>query len=232
MNSQTIKPKAKLIDKLKVITPLSYMWILRKSIGEAKTILDLGCGDGNLMAVVAQGKKWEITGADIHAGSLKKTKEKGLYKDLIRGDILQVVKKLTKADKKYDVVFFSQVIEHIPRKMGEQILDTFEKLAQKRIIVGTPKGFMHQPEEFLGNNPHQVHQSGWEEEDFRKRGYRVFGIGFEPIWSEHGLGRTKNKPFFVIYTLIGYLLSPLVYYFPYFAAGLLCIKEIKKRKKL
>lgn len=219
----------RILDRLKIITPFSYMWILRHHIGNPKTILDLGCGDGSLMAVLSQWENWQITGVDIYANSLKRAKDRRIYQKLIKGDVLISVMSLTKSSKKYDVVFFSQVIEHIPKNKGEKVLNEIEKLAVNRVIVGTPKGFMEQPQEFLGGNPHQIHESGWNTEDFRSRGYKVFGIGFVPIWSEFGLARTKNKLLFTFYTLISYLLSPLIYFFPRLGAGLLCIKEIHEK---
>ena len=218
-----------ILDKLKIIIPFSYMWILRHSIGCPKTILDLGCGDGNLMEVLSQNRKWHITGVDIYHNSLKQAQRKDIYKELIKGDVLNSIKKLTKLQRKYDVVFFSQVIEHISKQKGKRVLKAIEKLAKKRIIVGTPRGFMEQPKKFLKGNPHQVHESGWMEGDFRSRGYKVFGIGYKVIWSENGMARTENKVLFIFCTLLGYLLSPLVYYFPRIGAGLLCIKDINEK---
>lgn len=216
----------RILDRLKIIIPFSYMWILRYHIDNPNTILDLGCGDGSLMAVLSQGKNWQIVGVDIYEDSLKRAKDRKIYQKLIKGDVLASVRLLRKLSKKYDVVFFSQVIEHIPQKKGEKVLNEIEKLAVNKVIVGTPKGFMEQPQEFLGDNPHQIHESGWVKGDFRSRGYKVFGIGFAPIWSEFGLARTKNKLLFAFYTLTAYLLSPIIYFFPRLGAGLLCIKEI------
>lgn len=219
----------KILDKLKIIAPFSYMWILRHHIGDSNSILDLGCGDGSLMGVLSQGKNWQIVGVDIYMDGLKKAKSRKIYKKLIRGDILTSVQLLNKSSDKYDIVFFSQVIEHISKKRGKKILNEIEKLSRKKIIVGTPRGFMKQPSEFLGDNPHQVHESGWEAEDFKARNYKVFGIGFVPIWSEFGLARTKNRFLFALYTFTAYLLSPVIYFFPRLGAGLLCIKEMNEK---
>jgi len=219
----------RILDRLKIVTPFSYMWILRHHIGNPNTILDLGCGDGSLMAVLSQGKNWQIVGIDIYEDSLNRAKSKKIYQKLIKGDVLTSVRSLGKSSKKYDVVFFSQVIEHIQKNKGEKVLNEIEKLAINKVIVGTPKGFMKQPQEFLGDNPHQIHQSGWVKGDFQSRGYKVFGIGFLPIWSEFGLARTKNKLHFALYTLTAYLLSPVIYFFPRLGAGLLCIKDINEK---
>ena len=218
-----------ILDKLKIVAPFSYMWILRRSIGDVETILDLGCGDGRLMEVLSQNKNWKISGVDIFPRYLKAAKERRIYKNLITGDIHKNVKRLIRKKIKYDVVFFSQVIEHMSKAEGIKVLDILDKLAIKKIIVGTPKGFMHQPKEFLDSNPHQVHKSGWTKWDFIHRGYKVNGIGIKPVWSEEGLARTNNKFMLVFWTLVAYLVSIPVYFLPDLGTGILAVKNIEKQ---
>lgn len=217
-----------LFDKLKIITPFSYMWLLRRSIGEAETILDLGCEDGRLLELLSYGKSWKVTGVDIYKDNTKGAAKKKIFIKVITGDAVKVSRQLIKQKQKFDVVFCSQVIEHIERKRGEDLLYLVNKLAKKRIVIGTPRGFMEQPEVFLGHNPHQVHKSGWSEEDFKKRGYKVYGIGFGPIWSETGIGRRQGLINTFFSNVLSYIFSPIVYCMPFFAAGILCIKNVKK----
>lgn len=215
-------------DKLKITLPFSYMKLLRDGIGEAKTILDLGCEDGRLLDLLSDEKNWRVTGVDIFQKNVKVAAKREIFIETIKGDVVEIAKRLIRQKKKYDVVFCSQVIEHIDRKQGEELLSIVDELATKKVIMGTPRGFMEQPEIFLGDNPHQVHKSGWSEDDFRKRGYKVYGIGFGPVWSEGGLGRIYAKPVAVLASVVSYIFSPVVYYLPSLAAGILCIKEIKR----
>lgn len=217
-------------NKLKITLPFSYMRLLRDGIGEAKTILDLGCEDGRLLDLLSEGKKWKATGVDIYKKNTDLAAEKKIYIEVIKGDIVRVSKKLVKQKRKFDVVFCSQVIEHINRKKGEELLKLVDSLARKKIIFGTPRGFMEQPRIFLGDNPHQVHKSGWNEEDFRKRGYKVYGIGFGPVWSETGIGRNLGMANLIFAHLLSYIFSPVVFYYPSLASGILCTKEIKNGK--
>lgn len=203
------------------------MWLLKSTIGNAKTVLDLGCGDGTLMELLAKGERWQITGVDIYGKDIETARKRNFYKKLIRGDLLKTIKN-NRLNSKYDVIFFSQAIEHVSRNQGERILDEIERLAKKRIIVGTPRGFMEQPHEFLDDNPYQVHKSGWSIEDFTSREYRVYGVGFLPIWSHNGLGRNANAFTMFIANIISYLMSPIVYYFPTLAAGVIAVKDKKK----
>lgn len=215
-------------DRLKITLPFSYMKLLRDGIGEAKTILDLGCEDGRLLDLLSDGKNWQITGVDIFQKNVAVAAKKKFFIKVIKGDVVEISKKLIREKETFDVVFCSQVIEHVDRNKGEELLNLVDKLARKRIIMGTPRGFMEQPHAFLGDNPHQVHKSGWSEDDFRKRGYKVYGIGFGPVWAEVGLGRNYAKPVTVLASVISYILSPIVYYLPFLAAGILCTKEIKR----
>lgn len=118
------------------------------------------------------------------------------------------------------------MIEHLERKKGERLLDLAEKITRKRIVFGTPRNFMNQPEVFIKDNPYQHHKSGWSIYDFRSRGFEVHGIGFFPVWAEKGIGRINNKLVSALATSVAFLFSPLVYFVPHLGAGLLCIKKI------
>ena len=204
------------------------MWLLRQSLGNPNTILDLGCGDGNVMELLADGKKWKVTGVDLYTQNVKTASKRKIFIKVFRKDIVKFVKQQIINKKKYDVVFCSQVIEHIERKRGEELLSLLELITRQRIIVGTPREFMEQPLAYLGNNAHQVHKSGWSEEDFRRKGYKVFGIGLSQLWSEEGLIRVNNNRVKIaFYFAVSFLCSPVVYFIPKIAAGILCIKNIK-----
>ena len=204
------------------------MWLLRRSLGNPKTVLDLGCGDGSLMELLAEGKRWKVTGVDLYAENVKAASQRNIFTKVFREDVIKFVRQQISKKKKYDVVFCSQVIEHLDHEKGEELLILVDLIARQRIIIGTPREFMEQPHGYLGNNPHQVHKSGWLEDDFRKKGYKVFGIGFSPLWSEEGLIRRNNNRAAAFYFAASFLFSPVVYFIPKIAAGILCIKDIKR----
>ena len=204
------------------------MWLLRRSLGNPKTVLDLGCGDGSLMELLAEGKRWKVTGVDLYAENVKAASQRNIFTKVFREDVIKFVRQQISKNKKYDVVFCSQVIEHLDHEKGEELLILVDLIARQRIIIGTPREFMEQPHGYLGNNPHQVHKSGWLEDDFRKKGYKVFGIGFSPLWSEEGLIRRNNNRAAAFYFAASFLFSPVVYFIPKIAAGILCIKDIKR----
>ena len=208
--------------------PFSYMWCLSVLVGSPKTVLDIGCGEGDLMDEIAN-NDWKITGIDIYEKSLKEARKKKIYKELIKGEIVKVCQKLEKQGKKFDLVFCSQVIEHIKKSDGEKLLSVSEKLAKGRIYFGTPRGFMEQPKVFLKGNPYQIHRSGWQINDFLKRGYKVYGVGFYPVWSENGWARHPSRVIATLAAIISFLFSPLVFFIPTFGSGIMAIKykEVK-----
>lgn len=218
-------PKEALIRRITVETPFSWSWLLRESIGDSKTVLDIGCGDGILMKTLSKDRNWKIIGVDIFKDSILKAKALGVYESFIQGDVIEVLKKMITQKKHFDTVFCSQLIEHLSKKEGNKLLDLMGQLALEKIVVTTPKGFVEQREEYVGNNHHQHHESGWEVEDFASRGYKVYGLGLSAVWRYSKLGRSKVRVPFI--SVISYIMSPLAYFFPVFGEGLLAVKKIK-----
>src|SRR3990172_1409217 len=156
------------------LIPLTYDWVIRRKLSGYKTVLDLGCSDGALMAKINSDRKYKITGVDIFKPDLAKAKLTGVYQKLVHKDIMQL-----KLKQKFDVVIASQVIEHLSKKEGRKLVDKMESLAGKRVIIGTTVGYL--PYEPLqgddSGNIHQEHKSGWQVDEFRKLGYKVYGQG-------------------------------------------------------
>lgn len=211
--------------------PFTYPWILASAIGDAKTILDVGCGTGDLMKMLGKGKKWYVTGIDIYGPSIKEAKKTKAYKTLFKGDITKLPKQITK--QKYDVVFSSQVIEHLPKKKALALIKQMEKLAKKRVVVGTTVGFMH----FLplqeihehehDDNPFQEHKSSWSPKEFQQLGFVTRGQGLFFIYREGFLAHLLPKVVHPLLYGISLLFAPIVYFVPMFATYQINHKIIK-----
>ncbi len=95
-------------------THQSFEKLLKLFDGFRKTnkILDVGCGRGDFL-VVAKSKGWEVYGTELSGDSVKICSQKGIK-------VLQGVLNPDQFDKHdFDVIFFSEVIEHITTPVQE-----------------------------------------------------------------------------------------------------------------
>jgi len=204
--------------------PFTYPNIIWQKMDKmAKTILDVGCGDGSFIALLNKDKKFKVIGIDAYKPYLAKAKKTGVYKKLILGD----VRKLPFKEKSFDIVLCSQVIEHLKKEEGEELIRDLEKTAKRQVIVATTVGFFpYEPFEGKDENPLQVHQSGWEPKEFEKRGYKVYGQGAGFVYGRKRIVRPLPQLLQIPFFGLSYCLSPLFYFFPKHAAHMICVKNL------
>lgn len=155
------------LDVLMRNAPFSFFYSIDEFMvkHDVKTILDVGCGNGDLMGDINNGRKLIVDGVDLFDPYLKAAKKTGLYRKLYKHDFQTFQPK-----EKYDLVFASHVIEHISKKDGIRLLKVMRVWSKKLVIVMTPYGFCEQHE--YDENPLQEHHSGWYPSDFKRVGYR------------------------------------------------------------
>lgn len=215
-------PKNKI--NLKKIIILIYAkllpgWVkyLKRESRDCNNVLDLGCGFNSPIQEIDIPIK---VGVEMFDSYIVKSKEKEIHEKYIQGDILRI----NFSPKSYDIVFASEVIEHLLFGDGIKLLDRMELWARKKIILTTPNGFISQ-NGFDGNDL-QEHKSGWTTIDFKKRGFRVYGMnGLKYLRGEMGV--IKYKPEF-FWGIISDISQVFVYFFPRFAFQLFVVKDIKK----
>jgi SAM-dependent methyltransferase len=186
----------------------------------SRSLLDVGCGVYSPVEHLLPRLSWAV-GVDL----VERPREAGGrpvsgHHAFVRGDIRELAG-LFRPDS-FDVVAALDVIEHLDKKEGLQLIEAAESIARSTVIFFTPNGFL--PQSAFDGNPHQIHRSGWTVEEFRSRGYEVVGIhGWRPLrteratiaWRPHRLwGRVS------LYT------QALVKERPHRAFQLLCVKRI------
>ena len=151
----------------------AQMALLCKVFAEHKkfTVLDLGMEYG-LTGIWVHNRfpKCEVTGVEIHEPTFKAAEEraKDHYENMVLGDAMEFLKQ----GHCFDVVICAELIEHLPRNKGDELLSLIKAISERLAIVTSPLGFMHQDD--LYGNPHQRHVSGWDLDDFNARGWRCF----------------------------------------------------------
>lgn len=209
--------------QLKTLLPYTYDWIIKNSLDKkAKTILDVGCGRGELMSFLNTEKKYDITGVDLYKDSLDEARLTGAYKTLKKMD----VRKLRFREQSFDIVICSMTLEHLTRKEGNILMQYIERIAKKQVIITTTVGFFpFDPLEGEDENPYQVHKSGWFVEEFRKRGYNVYGQGADFVYGKRRPLVLLNSPMRYVLFGLSYILSPVWYRFATLASYMICVKN-------
>lgn len=148
-----------------------------------ESIIDLGCGDlwwtANLPGVVKH------VGVDLWPEQLKLAWERRPVQGWVPiwRDALEFLKIST--DNSVDAVLAIDIIEHLKKEDGLEILDEAERVARKLAICWAPLGMLErEPTNPDGtHNPYQVHKWGPQPEDFQSRGWET---NIYPDWHQDG----------------------------------------------
>jgi hypothetical protein len=135
--------------------------------------VDLGCGAWSSVGELVQ--PLTTVGIDTDETALHAAESAGTHDILLRADLLRDFDRIRAALRGRDVqlVTMLHVIEHVPRRLGDELLERAEQLTSRFVVVETPNGFQPQGPEY--GNPAQRHVSGWFAHDFIGRGYDVHG---------------------------------------------------------
>ncbi|MCW3989880.1 MAG: class I SAM-dependent methyltransferase [Candidatus Bathyarchaeota archaeon] len=116
-----------------------------------------------------------IIGLDIWPPYIKRIYRLNIYNSMICAD----VRRMPFKENSFDIVLACEVLEHIPKSEGKNVLYELERLARRMIIVTTPLGFIYQGE--IDGNIYERHISAWTAEEFEERGYSVSIIDARPL---------------------------------------------------
>lgn len=182
------------------------------------SVLDLGCGGNSPLAKFK--KRFFSVGVDVFAPSIEESKKRKIHDEYRITDVLEIDRFFKR--KSFDAVVALDLIEHFEKKEGLTLLKKMEVIAKKKIIVLTPNGFTKQdPYE---DNPYQTHKSGWEVEEFRKLGYRAYGMrGLR--WIRGECATIKYKPWF-FWGAVSTISELFLYYFPDLSYQLFIVKKL------
>ncbi len=141
---------------------------------DCRLVLDVGCGSASRLSVFRP----DITtvGIDAFPQAIEEARQANSHDAYILADVIKAnpVEILEQFDgRKFDLITLYGVIEHLPKKLGFELLEKCEQLTDQYILLETPNGFVEQGPEF--GNEYQKHMSGWFPHDFQGLGYKIYG---------------------------------------------------------
>lgn len=155
----------------------AYTQVIRGMLATNPTsVLDLGIGFGMNGAAV---RNWLDLGVKpfltklvgVEAWNDYKNPTWDLYDEVIIGDLVQVVNRLPD----FDMIIMTDVIEHLPKGVGLELLDKLKSKANKSVLVSTPGVWIEQGAAY--GNEYETHRSMWTCSDFIDKGYGIVDDG-------------------------------------------------------
>ena len=198
----------------------SYERELERAVGDCKTLIDLGCGYPS--PIRSFSSRLHTVGVEAFASDLERSRAEGIHNDYREMDVLKVGDHFAKDS--FECVLASDLIEHLTKEQGQELIEMMEALARRRVIIFTPNGYL--PQTAHSGNPWQEHKSGWSVSEMREAGYRVIGInGWKPLRTERA--RIRFKPAF-FWRLVSDLTQLFVRRRPESAFQILCVKDLAR----
>jgi SAM-dependent methyltransferase len=199
-------------------TSLNTVW--RHIDSSNKTLLDVGCGKGEPAQFINRKSKFFAVGLDAFEPYLSQCQKDKIYSAYVQGDVRQ----LPFADNSFDVVICLEVLEHLEKEDGENLLKELERVAKRQVILSTPVGKYKQ--DVFDGNPHQEHKHIWNPDEMKEKGYRVNGIGLRNLGGKAGVQSPHSAPVQWLVNILWVLTGPLTHYFPGIAGDMVCVKKI------
>lgn len=201
-------------------TALNTAW--RSIPRDARSMLDVGCGQGEPMRFIRR-KRWLFSvGVDIFLPYLRECRRVGIHDQYIQCD----VRSLPFRRKSFDVVLCMEVLEHLDKEDGRNVINALEEIARWRVIITTPVG-AHEQHEF-DHNPYQQHQVIWQPAEMKALGYKVRGHGIKNLGGMSGRQSPLPRLLRPLVDVAWVLAGPLVCLWPHLAGNMVCIKTIKR----
>lgn len=197
--------------------PLEYHNFVMAEVDkvEPSTILDVGVGFGiwgYLMYMLR--KPSLLIGIDIDLNYLLASKKHNIYDCLV----LASASSLPFRERVFDYVLAIEVIEHLPKADGEKMFAELERVCRSKVLITTPNGYLEQDPYVAPES--EIHKSGWSVQEFRRKGYKVRGIGLK------GTSRLRSRRSLTLYGLLNHLSILITFFFPKFSEHIFAVKTL------
>jgi len=209
-------------DRLRGYIPLTNWWLVWRKLDKgAKSILDLGCGNGKPMQFINRHKQFYTVGIDGFWSCVERCRREMSHNVVLHGDVALVSYK----EKSFDVVLCLGVLEHLEKEQGKLLLRRMEAMARKQVILLTDVDGCEQG--VVDGNPLQVHRSSWSVDELRGLGFKVYGMGLRGWGGDNGYSRRLPEPLrWLVGTSLQILTEPIMWFKPEWAGDVLCVKNV------
>ena len=102
---------------------------------------------------------------------------RGFHSDYILGNAVNLPIKR----KSFDTVLCSEVLEHLEKKKGWEMIKAVEEIACKQVIISMPSKWPLIEKYDTVDDAIYGHKSSWSPHELRESGYRVRGFGLRHI---------------------------------------------------
>lgn len=196
----------------------AYVKEMRDQLADCRSCLDIGCGEDSPVRMLS----FEYTvGLEGHRPTLEKAAAHRTHNEFRCGRAQDLGRMFR--PRQFDCVVALDLIEHLSKEDGQQLLDDMERIAAKKALIFTPNGFLPQRGR---DGDLQEHLSGWEPLEMRVRGYRVLGMqGPRFLRSEHHEHRFRPRAVSGVLSVFGQYVYARTR--PEAAAALLCVKSVE-----
>lgn len=215
----------KIINKISSMTISRFddqcIKLLEKEIvGSCDTLLDIGCGHSSPIQRFSSRLRYSV-GIDCYEPYLLESRKAKIHHEYKLIDALQIENHF-KA-KQFDCVLASDLIEHLSKENGLELIIMMERIAKKKVILFTPNGFVPQGE--CDSNPYEVHLSGWEIGGIKRLGFnKIVGVnGWKLLRKEKGFLRWRPV---LIWNVISLLTQVITNKYPKYAFNIFCVKDL------
>ena len=150
-------------DCLKIITEQKPKSVLDAGIGFGlwghllRQYLDVWCG-----RITREQWQIRIDGIEIYENRVQ-PHSRYLYNEVYIGDIRKMVPDIA-AQRPYDIIFYGDVLEHLPKEDALQLIKQSIAMAAKMVVIRIPLGDQWRKQ---GREPPDHHLSEWVLEDFQ-----------------------------------------------------------------
>lgn len=180
------------------------------------SVLDVGCGPCSLIAKI---KPWAYSvGVEGDSSRAAAADDNHTHSEIIVGDVNKLPELFGKDS--FDLVVAMDLIEHLPKADGKELIKNMERIARKRLLITTPNGFLPQ---FNQQYSLEEHVSGWTNREMEDLGFTVRGLfGPKAFRGEYHL--IKWRPVVVLIVISALYHKLIGQRFPAFSAGICCVR--------